>query len=79
MIELVPHFLLASHYFADVQKTLFHELQSVDKIILSQSDNEIAGPLLYGRSKFKLQQNCDILRYIKFIAKSEKFCGSIVQ
>ena len=48
--------------FTDVQKTLFRELQSTDKNISSQSDNEIVEPLLYGRSNFKLQQNCNILR-----------------
>ena len=52
-------------------ESLFHELESVDKNILNQSDTEIAELLLYGISKFKLQQDCSILRSsIKFIIKS---------
>ena len=78
-VELVPHFFLHCHYFTDIQKTIFRELQSVDKNILNQSDNVIAELLLYGSSKFKLQQNCSILRSsIKFIIKSERFSSSIV-
>ena len=79
-VESVPHFFLHCHYFTDIRKTLFHELQAVDKNILNQSDNEIVELLLYGSGKFKLQQNCSILRSsIKFIIKSERFSGSIVQ
>ena len=79
-VKLVPHFFLHCHYFTDIRKNLFHELQSVDKNFLKQSDNEIAELPLYGSSKFKLQQNCSILRSsIKFIIKSERFSGSIVQ
>ena len=59
-VESVPHFFLHCHYFTDIQKTLFHELQAVDKNILNQSDNEIVELLLYGSGKFKLQQICSI-------------------
>ena len=79
-VESVSHFFLHCHYFTDIQKTLFHELRLVDENILNQSDNEIAELLLYGSSKFKLEQNYSILRSsIKFIIKSERFSGSIVQ
>ena len=57
-VELVSHFFLHCHYFTDIQKTLFYELQLVDQNILNQSNNEIAELLLYGSSKFKLDQNC---------------------
>ena len=54
----------------------FYEIQSADKNILNQSENEIAEQLLYGSSQFKLQQNCCILRSsIKLIIKSERFSG----
>ena len=53
-VESVPNFFLHCHYFIDIRKTLFHELQSVNKNILTQSDNEIVELLLYGSSKFKL-------------------------
>ena len=79
-VELVSHFFLHCHYFSDIWKTLFHELESVDKNMLNQSDNEIAELLLYGSNKFKLQHNCNILRSsIKIIIKSERFSGSIAQ
>ena len=61
-VESAPHFFLHCHYFTGIWKTLFHELQSVDKNILNQPDNEIAELLLYGSSKIKLQQGCRILR-----------------
>ena len=78
-VESVPYFFLQRHYFTGFGK-IFHELQSVDKNILSQSDNEIAELLLYGSSKFKLQQYCSLLRsFIKFILKSEIFSGLILQ
>ena len=79
-VESVFHFFLRCHSFTDIRKTLFHELQLVDENILNQSDNETAELLLYGSGKFKLEQNCSILRSaIKFIIKSERFSGSIVQ
>ena len=75
---------LLHYHFTDIRKTLFHELQLLDKKSINQSHNqshnEIAELFLYGSSKFKLQQNCSILRSsIKFIIKSERFSGSIVQ
>ena len=76
-VESVPHFFLHCHYFTYIQKIPFHELQSVD--ILIQSDNKIAELFLYGSSKFKLQQNCNILRSMKFIIKFERFSGSVLQ
>ena len=57
-VELFSHFFLHCHYFIDIRKTLFHELRLVDENILNQSNNEIAELLLYGSSKFKLDQNC---------------------
>ena len=75
-VESVFHFFLRCHSFTDIRKTLFHELQLVDENILNQSDNETAELLLYGSGKFKLEQNCSILRSaIKFIIKSERFSG----
>ena len=72
-------FFLHGHDFTDIQKTLFHKLQSVDKNILNQSEYDIAELLLYGSNKFKLLQNCSILRSaMKSIIKSERFSGSIV-
>ena len=62
------------------KKPFFHKLRLVDENILNQFDNEIAELLLYGSSKFKLEQNYGILRsFIKFIIKLERFSGSIVQ
>ena len=79
-VEPVPHFFTHCHYFTDIRKTFFHELQLVDKNILNQSDKEITELLLYGGSKIKLQQSCGILKSsIKFIIQSERFSGSIVQ
>ena len=52
-VESVSHFFLHCHYFTDIRKTLFNELQSVDENILNQSDNEIVELLLYGSNKFK--------------------------
>ena len=79
-VESAPHFFLHCHYFTDIWKTLFHELQWADKNILNQFDNEIAELLLYSSSEFKLQQNFSILRSsIKFIIKPGRFISSIVQ
>ena len=77
---VTTHFFLHCHYFTDIRKILFHELRLVDENILNQSGNEIAELPLYGSNKFKLEQNYSILRSsIKFIIKSERFSGSIVQ
>ena len=63
----------------DIHKILFHELQSVDENILSQSDNEIVELLLYGNKKFNFHQNCSLLESaIIFILKSERFNGSVL-
>ena len=79
-VESVSHFYLHCHYFTDIRKTLFHELRLVDENILNQSDNEIAEVILYGSSKFKLEESYSILTSsIKFIIKSERLSGSIVQ
>ena len=40
-VKFVPHFFRHCYYFTNIQKNLFHELQSVSKIILNQSGNEI--------------------------------------
>ena len=78
-VESVSHFFLHCHYFTDIRKTLFNELQSVDENILNQSDNEMVELLLYGSNKFKFQQNYSILKSsIKFIIKSERFSGSLI-
>ena len=78
-VESVPHFFLHYHYFTDIRKNLFNELESVDENILNQSDNEMVELLLYGSNKFKFQQNCSILKSsIKFIIKSERFSGSLI-
>ena len=78
-VESVSHFFLHCHYFTDIRKTLFNELQSVDENILNQSDNEMVELLLYGSNKFKFQQNCSILKpSIKFIIESERFSGSLI-
>ena len=78
-VESVSHFFLHCHYFTDIRKTLFNELQSVDENILNQSDNEMVELLLYSSNKFKFQQNCSILKSsIKFIIKSERFSGSLI-
>ena len=76
-VESVFHFFLHYHYFTDIRKPLFHELQLADENILNQYDNEIVKLLLYGSSKFKLEQNCNILR--SSIIKSKRFSGSIVR
>ena len=55
-VESVPLFFLHCHYFTDIRKILFHELQSADENILNRSDKEVAELLLYDSSKFKLQQ-----------------------
>ena len=51
-VESVSHFFLQCHYFTDIRKTLFNELQWVDENILNQSDNEMVELLLYGSNKF---------------------------
>ena len=61
-------FFLHCHYHIDVQKTIFHELQSADENILNDFDNEIVELLLYVSKKFNFQQNCSLLESaIKFI------------
>ena len=56
-VAFVPHFFLHRHCFTDIRNSLFDELQSVDKNILSLSDHKTAERLLYGSSKLKLRQN----------------------
>ena len=78
LLLLLLLLLLHCHYFRDIRKTLFNELQSVDENILNQSDHEMVELLLYFSIKFKFQQNCSILKSsIKFI-KSERFSGSLI-
>ena len=53
-------FFLHCHYFTDIRKTLFNQLQSVDENILNQSDHERVELLLYGdNNKFphKIRDN----------------------
>ena len=79
-VESGCHFFLHCHYFTDIQKTLFHEVELVDENILNPSDNEIAELLLYVSSNFKIEQGYSILRSsIKFIIKFERCSDSIVQ
>ena len=79
-VESSSHFFLHCHYQNDIRKTLFHELQSVDENILNHSDNVIVELLLYVSKKFNFQQNCSLLgSAIKFILKSERFNGSMLQ
>ena len=77
-VESVFHFFLHCHYFTDIRKTLFNELQSVDENVSNQSDNEMVELILYGSNKFNFQQNCSILKSIKFIIKSDKYSGSLM-
>ena len=78
-VESLSHFFLHCHYFTDIRKTLFHELQLIDGNILNLSDNEKVELLLYGNCKFKFQQNYSILKSsIKFIVNSERFSGPLM-
>ena len=79
-VDFSSHFFLHCYYHIDIRKTLSHELNSDDENILNQSDNEIVQILLYGNKKCNLQQNCSLLESAtKFILKSERFNGSMLQ
>ena len=72
-VESVSQFFWHCHYFPDIRKILFNELQSADKNILNQSNNEMVELLPYGSNKLKRQQNCSILKSsIKFIIQNRR-------
>ena len=74
--ESLSHFC---HYFTNICSTLFSELQSVDANIAKFSDNEIVELLLYGGSRFDLDQNHKILSScISFTLKSERSDSSFL-
>ena len=62
--ESISRFFLRCRYFTDIQKTLPHELRSVN--FLNPSDNELAELFLYVSSNFKLQQNCNMSLFAVF-------------
>ena len=71
--ESSSQFLLHCHYDIDNQKTLFHELQSVDE------NMKYVERLFYDSKKFNFQQNCSLLKSaVKFILKLERFNGSML-
>ena len=78
-VESGLHFFLHCHYFTDVWKTLFSELQSFDKNILNYSDNEIVELLLCGSNKSKVQKKYFVLKSsVEFIVKLVRFSGLVL-
>ena len=67
------------HYFTNFYSTLFDEIAKIDSNILLLPKNEIVEVLLYGNSKYDLNQNSDIVNAtINFLLKSQRFSGPLL-
>ena len=73
-IESINHFCLHFPEYCEARKTLFDNIQSTDKMLLSQNKSSLTHLLLYGPPKGNSNVNGFILNSaVEFILSSERF------
>ena len=75
-IESISHFFLHFPEYFEARETLFDNIQSIDKMLLSQNESSLTHLLLYGDPKRNSSVNAFILNLaIGFILSSGTFSG----
>ena len=73
-IESINHSFLHCHEYCEARQTLFDNIQSIDKMLLSQNKSSLTHLLLYGDPKRNSNVNAFILNSaIEFILSSGRF------
>ena len=77
-IESTKQFFLHCHFYRNIRKTIFDDLNVININISIFSEIALTDLLLYGRSSFdKIQKKKILPVSIKYIVDSEKFTGSV--
>ena len=77
-IEFINHFFLHCPDYCEERKTLFDNIQSIEKMLLNQSESSLTYLLFYGDPKRNSYVNAFILNSaIEFILSSERFNGPL--
>ena len=73
-IESINHFFLHCPEYCEARQTLFDNIQSIDKMLLSQNESSLTHLLLYGDPKRNSNVNAFILNLAtEFILSSGRF------
>ena len=73
-IESINHLFLHCPEYCEARQILFDNIQSIDKMLLSQKESSLTHVLLYGDPKRNSYVNAFILNStIEFILSSERF------
>ena len=73
-IESINHFFLLCSEYCEARQTLFGNIQSIDKMLLSQNESSLTYLLLYGNPKRNSNVNAFILNSaIEFKLSSGRF------
>ena len=73
-IESIKHFFLHCPEYCEARQPLFDNIQSIDKMLLSQNESSLTHLLLYGDPKRNSYVNAFILNSaMEFILSSERF------
>ena len=77
-IESINHFFLHCPEYCEARPALFDNIQSIDKMLLSQNESSLTHLLLYGDPKRNSNVNAFILNSaIEFILSSGRFNGPL--
>ena len=77
-IESINYFFLHCPEYCKARQTLFDNIQSIDKMLLSQNKSSLTHLLLYGDPKCNSYVNVFILNSaIEFISSSGRFNGPL--
>ena len=77
-IESINHFFIHCTEYCEARQTFFDNIQSIDKMLLSQNEPSLTHLLLYGNPKRNSYVNALILKSaIKFILSSGRFNGPV--
>ena len=72
--ESINHFFLHCPEYYEARQTIFENIQSIDKVLLSQSESSLTHLLLYSDPKCNSDANAFILNWaIAFILSSGRF------
>ena len=77
-IESINHFFLHCSEYCETRQTLFDNIQSIDKMLLSQKESSLTHLLLYGDPKLNSNVNVFIFNSAnKFKLSSGRFNGPL--
>ena len=77
-IESINHFFLHCPEYCEARPALFDNIQSIDKMLLSQNESSLTHLLLYGDPKHNSNVNAFILNSLtEFILYSGRFNGPL--